>query len=181
MFKGIDVSKWQGSINWNEVKKTGIDFAIIREGWGKKSSTQTDKKFKENYETNDQFKNWILKTLPEVEDCKNLEQCDGGIVLFKFVNYHILDISECPWLDIYAVIFLGKLPVYSVELFLRHLGPAVGFDDDVIVVTAEFFNRKYNYSHFRLRYALIHGIVSCNIAQDAAQIVDSCIIEVSVP
>ena len=50
MFKGIDVSKWQGSINWNEVKKTGIDFAIIREGWGKKSPTQTDKKFKENYE-----------------------------------------------------------------------------------------------------------------------------------
>ena len=31
-------------------------------------------KFKENYETNDQFKNWILKILPEVEDCKNLEQ-----------------------------------------------------------------------------------------------------------
>lgn len=48
--KGIDVSKWQGSINWNEVKKDGTEFAIIREGWGKKSPTQIDKKFKENYE-----------------------------------------------------------------------------------------------------------------------------------
>ena len=48
--KGIDVSKWQGNINWNEVKKDGTEFAIIREGWGKKSPTQVDKKFKENYE-----------------------------------------------------------------------------------------------------------------------------------
>lgn len=49
-FKGIDVSKWQGNINWNEVKKDKTEFAIIREGWGKKSPTQIDKKFKENYE-----------------------------------------------------------------------------------------------------------------------------------
>ena len=49
-FKGIDVSKWQGSVNWNEVKKDGAEFAIIREGWGKKSPNQIDKRFKENYE-----------------------------------------------------------------------------------------------------------------------------------
>lgn len=48
--KGIDVSKWQGLINWNEVKKDGTEFAILREGWGKKSLAQIDKKFKENYE-----------------------------------------------------------------------------------------------------------------------------------
>lgn len=48
--KGIDVSKWQGGVNWNEVKEDGTEFAIIREGWGKKSPAQIDKKFKENYE-----------------------------------------------------------------------------------------------------------------------------------
>ncbi len=47
-FKGIDVSKWQGKIDWQKVKSENIDFAIIRDGWGKKSSTQIDKKFKEN-------------------------------------------------------------------------------------------------------------------------------------
>lgn len=31
--KGIDVSKWQGKINWEEMKNE-IDFAIIRVGWG---------------------------------------------------------------------------------------------------------------------------------------------------
>lgn len=31
--KGIDVSSWQGEINWEKVKKAGIDFAIIRCGF----------------------------------------------------------------------------------------------------------------------------------------------------
>jgi len=49
-FKGIDVSKWNGTINWKKVKNSGIGFAMIRDGWGKKSLTQIDKKFKENIE-----------------------------------------------------------------------------------------------------------------------------------
>ena len=30
--KGIDVSHWQGTIDWNKVKKAGIEFAIIKAG-----------------------------------------------------------------------------------------------------------------------------------------------------
>ncbi len=30
---GIDVSKWQGKINWKKVKNSGIDFAVIRIGY----------------------------------------------------------------------------------------------------------------------------------------------------
>lgn len=30
--KGIDVSHWQGTIDWNKVKKAGIEFAIIKDG-----------------------------------------------------------------------------------------------------------------------------------------------------
>lgn len=30
MYKGIDVSTWQGNIDWNKVKNWGIEFAIIR-------------------------------------------------------------------------------------------------------------------------------------------------------
>lgn len=32
---GIDVSKWQGEINWEEVKEAGVEFAIIRVGYQK--------------------------------------------------------------------------------------------------------------------------------------------------
>lgn len=31
--KGVDVSKYQGNINWNQVKASGIEFAIIRVGY----------------------------------------------------------------------------------------------------------------------------------------------------
>lgn len=45
--KGIDVSAWQGDINWEEVKNSGIDYAMIRAGYGM-SITQKDKKFEAN-------------------------------------------------------------------------------------------------------------------------------------
>lgn len=44
-FKGIDVSKWQDTINWKKVSESGIDFAMIRSSFG---STDVDKKLKKN-------------------------------------------------------------------------------------------------------------------------------------
>lgn len=46
--KGIDVSKWQGAIDWNKVKKSGIEFAIIRAGYGRETY-QKDAYFEQNY------------------------------------------------------------------------------------------------------------------------------------
>lgn len=48
MFKGIDVSEHQGIIDWSAVKSSGIDFAIIRAGYGRELS-QKDKQFENNY------------------------------------------------------------------------------------------------------------------------------------
>lgn len=47
--KGIDVSRWQGTINWDKVKKTEIKFAIIKAG-GSDAGFYTDHMFKTNYE-----------------------------------------------------------------------------------------------------------------------------------
>ena len=44
---GIDVSEWQGEIDWQKVKEDGIDYAIIRAGYGKFAS-QKDKMFDRN-------------------------------------------------------------------------------------------------------------------------------------
>lgn len=48
MSKGIDVSKHQGKIDWHKVKQSGIDFAILRAGYGR-YDTQKDERFEENY------------------------------------------------------------------------------------------------------------------------------------
>ena len=41
--KGIDVSEWNGTIDWEKVKASGIDYAIIRCGYGMNYSNQDDK------------------------------------------------------------------------------------------------------------------------------------------
>lgn len=46
--KGIDVSKHNGTIDWNKVKADGVEFAIIRIGYGG-SEPVKDSKFEENY------------------------------------------------------------------------------------------------------------------------------------
>lgn len=43
--KGIDVSRWQGAINWNDAKP---DFCIIQAGFGRETS-QKDVQFEANY------------------------------------------------------------------------------------------------------------------------------------
>ena len=48
-YKGIDVSKYQGDINFKKVKDDDIQFVIIRIGYGQYGS-QKDEKFEANYE-----------------------------------------------------------------------------------------------------------------------------------
>lgn len=46
--KGIDLSTWNGNVDFSKVKKSGINFAIIRSGYGRLSS-QKDSRFEEYY------------------------------------------------------------------------------------------------------------------------------------
>ena len=48
MKKGIDISKHQGNIDFNAVKKSGIDFVIIQAGFGRTVS-QKDPFYEQNY------------------------------------------------------------------------------------------------------------------------------------
>lgn len=48
MMNGIDVSKHNGAIDWNKAARDGIEFAIIRAGYGK-TDKQKDPCFEQNY------------------------------------------------------------------------------------------------------------------------------------
>lgn len=48
LMKGIDVSIHNGSIDWQKVKNAGVQFAILRAGYGREIS-QKDARFEENY------------------------------------------------------------------------------------------------------------------------------------
>ena len=48
MKQGIDVSAHDGRIDWKKVKDSGVNFAILRAGYGN-SITQKDEQFQRNY------------------------------------------------------------------------------------------------------------------------------------
>lgn len=53
IYNGIDVSKYNGDINWNKAKKDGVDFVIVRvgyRGYGKSGTLCTDPNYKANIE-----------------------------------------------------------------------------------------------------------------------------------
>lgn len=45
---GVDVSEWQGNIDWAKVKNSGVSFAIIRCGYGSNKSNYDDDQFLNN-------------------------------------------------------------------------------------------------------------------------------------
>lgn len=47
-FKGIDVSKHQGAIDWKKVKSSGVQFAMLRAGYGSDRTSQDDECFLAN-------------------------------------------------------------------------------------------------------------------------------------
>ncbi len=47
-YQGIDVSRHQGYIDWQQVKNAGIDFAIIRCGYGANTASQDDVRWEYN-------------------------------------------------------------------------------------------------------------------------------------
>ena len=68
MVKGIDVSEFQGKIDWNKVKSDGIKFAIIRCGYGMDITSQDDKYIERN-----------------IKECERLG-IPFGIYLFSYAN-----------------------------------------------------------------------------------------------
>lgn len=50
MYKGIDVSRWQGVIDWSKVKLSGVQIAIIK-ATGSDQGSYIDSKFDENYKS----------------------------------------------------------------------------------------------------------------------------------
>lgn len=49
-FNCVDVSEWNGSIDWEAAKADGVEFALIRCGFGRDTETQDDKYFEINME-----------------------------------------------------------------------------------------------------------------------------------
>ena len=50
MVKGVDISEHNGNVNFENLKKAGVEFVILRCGYGQDRTSQDDKWFKSNVE-----------------------------------------------------------------------------------------------------------------------------------
>ena len=66
--KGIDVSEFQGQIDWGKVKADGVEFAILRCGFGMDVTSQDDKYIERN-----------------ISECERLN-IPYGVYLFSYAN-----------------------------------------------------------------------------------------------
>ena len=82
---GIDVSYHQGTIDWKKVADSGIQFAMIRAGYGKST---VDEKFIENIVGADTAGlkvgvYWFIYALNEADAIANADKCHETIKLYK--------------------------------------------------------------------------------------------------
>lgn len=100
-YKGIDVSRYQGDIDWAKVKKAGIEFVMIRAGYGKHSD-QVDAKFKTNIagaqkagiECGVYWYSYALNTSDALQEAKNCYNTIKGYKLSYPVAFDIEDSSQ---------------------------------------------------------------------------------------
>ena len=50
MIKGVDISKYNGTVDFNRLKNSGIDFVIIHTGYGQNLKSQDDRMFERFYQ-----------------------------------------------------------------------------------------------------------------------------------
>lgn len=98
MKKGIDVSEWNGNIDFKKVKSDGIDFVIVRAGW---DMEHEDKYYKQN--VNNAIANglhvglyWFMYFIDETEAINSADKFVRLANLFKGkIDYPlILDVEE---------------------------------------------------------------------------------------
>lgn len=82
---GVDVSKWNGTINWKDLKEANIKFVIIRAGYG---GNNIDPRFNENIEN--AIKNnmligvyWFSYALNNKEAIQEARMCNKVIKKYK--------------------------------------------------------------------------------------------------
>ena len=100
MIKGIDVSYANLSIDWSEVKKSGIEFAILRSTFGSESESQIDSQYYQNatgcVKNNIPFATYHFAYFVNEKTAK--DEADFAIEKAneykKYVKFIVLDVEE---------------------------------------------------------------------------------------
>lgn len=144
---GIDVSEWQGDIDWSKVK---TDFVIIRAGYGREIS-QKDKKFERNYSGAKRAgipcgAYWYSYAMSEDEARKEAAVCIEVLKGKQFEYPVYFDLEEKKQFD------LGKEKVSAIiNAFLLELEKAGYY---VGLYMSSYFLTNYTTDYIRQRFTI---------------------------
>ena len=135
-YSGIDVSKWQGRIDWSLVKNDGVQFAMIRStfGWGKGSE---DFLFETNY-----------------EKAKKVDM-PVGVYHYSYARTPEEAVKEADFC--YSVI-KGKKFEYPVAYDMEESGVASLGKERVSAIAKAFCERMQSYGYYVCIYANKHWL-----------------------
>lgn len=136
VYKGIDVSKWQGRIDWSLVKNDGIQFAMIRStfGWGKGSE---DFLFETNY-----------------ENAKKVDM-PVGVYHYSYARTPEEAVKEAEYC--YSVI-KGKTFEYPVAYDMEEAGVASLGKERISAIAKAFCEKMESYGYYVCIYANKHWL-----------------------
>lgn len=135
-YSGIDVSKWQGRIDWSLVKNDGVQFAMIRStfGWGKGSE---DFLFETNY-----------------EKAKKVDM-PVGVYHYSYARTPEEAVKEADFC--YSVI-KGKKFEYPIAYDMEESGVASLGKERISAIAKAFCERMQSYGYYVCIYANKHWL-----------------------
>ena len=135
-YSGIDVSKWQGRIDWSLVKNDGVQFAMIRStfGWGQGSE---DFLFKTNYE--------------------NAKKVDMPVGVYHY-SYARTPEEAVKEADFCHSVIKGRKFEYPVAYDMEESGVASLGKERVSAIAKAFCERMQSYGYYVCIYANKHWL-----------------------
>ena len=143
MLKGIDVSHYQGNINWEKVKPQ-IDFAILRMGLGDDIPSQDDKQFERNYVECVRlgipfavyFLSYAVNKAKVQTEIAHIKRLLSGKKINAPVYIDVENTKGLDWRKISNAELLGIMQEYNAQL------NALGFKMGVYSSRSAFWNEK---------------------------------------
>lgn len=143
MLKGIDVSHYQGNIDWDKVKPQ-IDFAILRMGLGDDISSQDDKQFERNYAECTRlgipfavyFFSYAVNKAKVAKEIAHIKRLLNGKTLNAPVYIDIENTRGLDWRSISDALMLSIMQEYNLQL------NAIGYKMGIYSSRSAFWNEK---------------------------------------
>ena len=141
--KGIDVSHYQGNVNWEKVKPQ-IDFAILRMGLGDDITSQDDKQFERNYAECVRlgipfavyFFSYAVNKAKVAKEIAHIKRLLNGKKINAPVYIDVENTRGLDWRKISNAELLGIMQEYNAQL------NALGYKMGIYSSRSAFWNEK---------------------------------------